>query len=140
MAKKVTGITKNGIEEECRWDKAGVCPRHTIHKGVPVAPVSLPEGLTDEYETSSPMSIFGEAESHILTTKEIREGYSLNEFGEPDSKYEAEFNDWLSEELAKAEAKREKEIITLLQKIDDEEDLCGISYAIACIKGENENG
>lgn len=47
--------------------------------------------------------------------------------------------DWLSEELAKAEAKREKEIITLLQKLDTEEDLCGISYAIACIKGEYKN-
>lgn len=97
MSKKVTGITKNGIEEECRWNKAGSCPRHTIHKGMPNAPVSLPEGLTDEYETSSPMAVFDDADSHIATTKDIREGYSLNEFGEPDSRYEAEFDAWLSE-------------------------------------------
>lgn len=72
-----------------------------------------------------------------LTTQDIREGYSTATYD--DVKAEAEFNDWLSEELAKAEAKREKEIITLLQKLDTEEDLCGISYAIACIKGEDKN-
>ena len=68
-----------------------------------------------------------------LTTKDIREGYSTATYD--DAQAESEFNDWFYEELAKAEAKREKEIIALLEKIDSEEDLCGISYAIACIKG-----
>lgn len=33
MSKTVIGITRNGVKEECKWDKAGTCPRHNWHEG-----------------------------------------------------------------------------------------------------------
>ena len=33
MSKTVIGITRNGVKEECKWDKPGACPRHNWHEG-----------------------------------------------------------------------------------------------------------
>lgn len=44
MSKNIIGITRNGVKEECKWDKPTPCPRHHWHEGANVT-VS---NITDE--------------------------------------------------------------------------------------------
>ena len=37
MSKNVIGITRNGVKEECKWDKPTPCPRHHWHEGANLA-------------------------------------------------------------------------------------------------------
>lgn len=62
MSKTVVGITVNGIEEECKWDKPGVCPRHAIHKKQPVLRTNLHHpDFVEPSEQHDPMAVFDEA-------------------------------------------------------------------------------
>lgn len=66
MGKQNIGVTSNGIQEKCRWNKTNPCPRHRLHstsinalKGFKVISLDEPEhegGITfEEYNNQKPL-------------------------------------------------------------------------------------
>lgn len=87
MSKKNIGVTVNGIEEECRWDKTGSCPRHIVHRGVITSASSQTVDIPNEETISNVMTIFDTAydENLELTDKgfTIDDEETLKDLGTP---------------------------------------------------------
>ena len=86
MSKAIIGVTVNGIEEECKWDKPRACPRHAIHKGQPVLRVNFHHpDFVEPAEQHNPMAIFDEAYDENLELNEsgfvIDDEETLNDLG-----------------------------------------------------------
>lgn len=89
MSKKFIGVTVNGIEEECKWDKPGVCPRHTIHKGQHINQSVIESLSLDDTDFINPMSVFDEAyDENLEITGDgftIDEPETLQDLGKPEA-------------------------------------------------------
>lgn len=51
---KTTGITRNGVREECAWDKPGTCTRHSFHEGDKLNIATITDEELDSLKTSIP--------------------------------------------------------------------------------------
>ena len=89
MTGKKIGITVNGIEEECKWDKPSKCPRHTIHRDTPIFRTNIHHDDFIEPEYTDPMAIFDtEFDENLELTGEgfiIDDDTTLNDLGLPDA-------------------------------------------------------